>query len=783
MLLRLPHAQEGSESDSPTFTTFDRCEIPTRIAELLCEEVPSDPREQKQYFWRVERAFDFAVAVRPSAEQSAAGKRRHRKMRAARRAEEAKRPALAMHRALLHCLAQIRRSVATKLPNRRMAQSRAPANLWVAIGSRALSARALGLELGALVTAQELRSALAKIVGQRANALKLQIRGGRVLGDGAAPLSIRGECRGVGVTALATARALGGGCKPPKSRNEQADGEPSGEVVLAGIALLPDVVSLLAGLSKDGGDAAAMTMVAEIAPGVSIDASNAHSVLTRVTESPPDPKVQKAILRLAQQLPGIDEHRAHAEVNGGALPPGKGAADAVVDNAAPAVGALVTAIITGRAQIEQIKKTVVGGSFQKKAAAPARAELDDYEPRLRAALEAIAQWLTELKLGPSKAHPDPSFAGADGTRLPAASIPGSGEPSLQQQFGVLAARKAFAAKTNLERIVGAVVGLPEITSRLPECMERQAEVTAELAPNVGEDEQAYAAARAAAVAGEENAEIKVAAAQQQIKGKVPQIGNGKPPPGALLEDPKAPKDTRSLGFLARHRWVGSRTSLVIYLAVDHIARSLPFRAVALPGPVKAVARAVFKTIFSHGGDFSKCQGMARVAVEVGSFGEMLAVLEALLASRLLYVTRGKSRFVLGYKASGGYLDCQLLVTAVVGGVARVAEAQLNLASMLAVKSGGGAPAAAAATATARGAQQPQQHRGHDLFDIARALAIFTKAVTLHTGAWSAAIATNVGCAVLRELQLEDAKIGQDESAVAALRAALKSKNCRLEVLG
>ena len=67
--------------------------------------------------------------------------------------------------------------------------------------------------------------------------------------------------------------------------------------------------------------AEAVKMVAEIAPGVSIDASDVEAILARIEESPPEPKVQAAVLRRVEQLAGIDEHRAHAEANGGALPP------------------------------------------------------------------------------------------------------------------------------------------------------------------------------------------------------------------------------------------------------------------------------------------------------------------------------------------------------------------------------------------------------------------------------------------------------------------------------
>ena len=101
-----------------------------------------------------------------------------------------------------------------------------------------------------------------------------------------------------------------------------------------------------------------------------------------------------------------------------------------------------------------------------------------------------------------------------------------------------------------------------------------------------------------------------------------------------------------------------------------------------------------------------------------------------------------------------------------GGAARRAEVQLNLTPMLAIKAGDGGGGG-----------------GHGLFDLARVLALFSKAVVLPTGAWSPAVATNVAAAVLRELQLEDAEIGGVDGAVATLCDALRAEHCRLEVLG
>ena len=170
---------------------------------------------------------------------------------------------------------------------------------------------------------------------------------------------------------------------------------------------------------------------------------------------------------------------------------------------------------------------------------------------------------------------------------------------------------------------------------------------------------------------------------------------------------------------------------------------------------------------------------------------------------MVCILRIKNRFSRSYNplAGGGYRDLQILLLLPDGGgsvedarrngtVLRPCELQVNLTSMVAIKNGevvdeecsSGAAAAAAGCAAASEAvtssDQAKTKRGHDAYNVARAIDAFSPRTLQYKGTPGPEVFKRIAIGALLEVDFERYD-GWDADSRAALNTSLGSKQCRV----
>ena len=178
-------------------------------------------------------------------------------------------------------------------------------------------------------------------------------------------------------------------------------------------------------------------------------------------------------------------------------------------------------------------------------------------------------------------------------------------------------------------------------------------------------------------------------------------------------------------------------------------------------PLKAVGRAVIKSLEKYKGDFSRLTDLARATFECTTLTQALAVLEALVAAAGWELLLIKNRLDLAFNADdqGGYRDLLLNLRRTEGEQeGHIIEVQISLVSVLKVKTGG----------------------GHANYQVARKLKLNEESTFTHEGALSGRLLSELQAGVIRVLKCT----GHSELTrhFDALAAAIQSPSCALSVL-
>jgi hypothetical protein len=196
--------------------------------------------------------------------------------------------------------------------------------------------------------------------------------------------------------------------------------------------------------------------------------------------------------------------------------------------------------------------------------------------------------------------------------------------------------------------------------------------------------------------------------------------------------------------------------------VDKVNETLRRPAASVQtAPLKRLERVMAKAWGELNGDLSRVVDLARLTVECDGFEAVEGVLRALAEVGDLRIVRAKNRLCAAYDAaaqSGGYRD--LLLNVEIGAEAHVAEVQITLRALAAIK----------------------RTTGHASYELARCLGLNDRDVTEHVGYVSADVVAAVECGILKTLHCfgDNANVGPHFDALAR---ALASPTCALHSLG
>ena len=175
-------------------------------------------------------------------------------------------------------------------------------------------------------------------------------------------------------------------------------------------------------------------------------------------------------------------------------------------------------------------------------------------------------------------------------------------------------------------------------------------------------------------------------------------------------------------------------------------------------PLKGAARACAKTLEKYRGDFSRLTDLARMTFECETLTGALAVLNALAADGAFTLLLLKNRLMLAFDAdpTGGYRD--LLLNLRCGATGHIAEVQITLRPLLAVKTFG----------------------GHAAYALARVHHLNDPEIFRHEGALSTRVLTALRAGLIRELKCNGVvELARHQS---GLFDACRSPTCLLDCL-
>lgn len=643
--------------------------------------------------------------------------------------------------------------------------------MYVKIGAKQFSARQLGLELGAFVTARELRSALARVVGKRAERMSLQVSGGRVLSEGTAPLSVLDECRGVGLEVVATVRAFGGGCKPSKAAGDGEGGGGGGaEVVFAEVAGGQggddaDGEEQFGGFDRDSDDGASLAAdkatkgerTAGSKRGKKAASKKATPKRAAATaDAPVSAQVAAAIASIRSQTASLE--RELEELGDAPSPELIKTAEA---QATDAVGSTLCVIKSLEQQLAEAKAKVGDwvAEYQDPILKPLEKDLADAKEGLRSALAVVTtRWKLTVAPPPEKATSSrEAFAEldicADESQLTAGDA-----PTMLRVVGAVAIRNGE----------GAVPGW-----MFEEFMKKRVAAAGPLTDAILKDFDAYeagvAAERSLPTAASTDARLGRCASGAAIRG---QAADGVADGGvsrewieaAVAAAPATAAAPGSLAYVSHARAAAGAVSIRLYELVSGLLAGDSIAGECIPGMIKGPARMVFKSMLKYLGDVSKCKDLSRATACVTGLADVAAIVELVLACPDIVVVRSKNRFAPGYDSApiGGYRDYQLLCLVKDGaGHWRYAELQVNLAALVAIKNGSGGG-------------------GHGAFNKARLIDAFSERTLRYNGAPSTTVFGLIGSGALMAVDFTNQGLDADQQS--ALVAALTSGRCRVRSL-
>lgn len=471
--------------------------------------------------------------------------------------------------------------------------------------------------------------------------------------------------------------------------------------------------------------------------------------------------VVRAVFVLLDQKGALDGQRRHVETHG--APPPE-VLDEARGQAFDAYGVIATKLADTEEQLKQLdaKPTYVA-RIKKELRAPLDKQHAELRRQLSVAHAMIASWGLE-----------PDAAVADTPPGQFKELPIAAEPTttMQTVLGSVAYRAGLGAQkyttqfrededrplrpvdrdglAGTEAVKHDPRGAAYFTAR--------SGVNVELIRAVTRDTERFQSGYDAATRGaDDQASLaEVAALPAGVPQRLP--GTGAKASTAAAAELAAGHAPTNLEYVVLARWWAARASIALYIAASRAVAGAR-GAVVLPGPVKGVARIVFKTLLNYA-NFAQVKDLARLTIVIGSLGEMVETSRRLLGCRELVFARLKNRWPADYDVgkTGGYRDLQGVVLLSLGERGHaVCEVQQNLRSFVEIKAG-----------------------SHGPFEKSRATDANSAAVTEWTGEPTAEVIDRIATGVLVKADFNREAISAETAA--ALGAALGSKECRLEVL-